>query len=397
MPNSHSKVRVLNHVVAVIALLAPLFAHAQCQPAKPKAVDPPHGSESSSTAPQFYDEPQFTVAGVADATNLGGHGSDTVVRTKESLAKDTVSLSKQAESDHSAAALAQEEKSVRQAIERDSKNAALHHQLGGIEEQQKHSLEAVREYQLAAELSPTEPYLFDWGTELLAHRAHDPAIEVLTKGNRLFPKSVRMLIGLGVAWHARGSYERAADCICAASDLNSTDQTPYLFLAKMQNAGVVPSVAVIDRLARFVRLYPENALANYYYAAALWKPAQGSADISGTAQVASLLDAAVHLDPKLGPAYLLRGIIYADAGDSSKAISAFQRAAEASPQMEEPHYRLAQAYRRAGDKVKAQQELNLYEQLSKKAAAEAERERLAIPQFVVALRDPQPAAQPDKP
>ena len=107
MPNSHSKVRVLNHVVAVIALLAPLFAHAQCQPAKPKAVDPPHGSESSSTAPQFYDEPQFTVAGVADATNLGGHGSDTVVRTKESLAKDTVSLSKQAESDHSAAALAQ--------------------------------------------------------------------------------------------------------------------------------------------------------------------------------------------------------------------------------------------------------------------------------------------------
>ena len=93
----------------------------------------------------------------------------------------------------------------------------------------------------------------------------------------------------------------------------------------------------------------------------------------------------------------MRGIIYADAGDSSKAISAFQRAAEASPQMEEPHYRLAQAYRRAGDKVKAQQELNLYEQLSRKAAAEAERERLAIPQFVVALRDPQPAAQPDKP
>jgi tetratricopeptide (TPR) repeat protein len=383
--------------VALMVLLAPFLVHAQCEPSKAKPADPPQTNKTTSTAPQFYDEPQFTVAGVADATNLGGHGSDTVVRAKESLAKDTVSLSKQAESDHSAAALAQKEKSLRQAIERDSKNAALHHRLGGIEEEQKRPLEAVREYQRAAELSPTEPYLFDWGTELLAHRAHDPAIEVFTKGNRLFPNSVRMLIGLGVAWHARGSYERAADCICAASDLNPADQAPYLFLAKMQNAGLVPSVAVIDRLARFARLYPQNALANYYYAAALWRPAQGTADAAVTTQVVSLLDAAVHLDPKLGPAYLLRGIIYAEAGDSSKAIAAFQRAAETNPQMEEPHYRLALAYRRAGEKLKAQQELNLYEQLSKKTAAEAERERLAIPQFVVALRDPQPAAHPDKP
>ncbi|MGC2182280.1 MAG: carboxypeptidase-like regulatory domain-containing protein, partial [Terriglobales bacterium] len=37
-------------------------------------------------APEFFDEPQFTVAGVTDGTNLGGHGSNAVVRTKESLA-----------------------------------------------------------------------------------------------------------------------------------------------------------------------------------------------------------------------------------------------------------------------------------------------------------------------
>ncbi len=33
--------------------------------------------------PEFFDEPQFTVAGVSDTTNFGGHGSDTVVRTTE--------------------------------------------------------------------------------------------------------------------------------------------------------------------------------------------------------------------------------------------------------------------------------------------------------------------------
>src|SRR5262249_19796087 len=42
--------------------------------------------------PEFSDEPKFTVGGVTDATSLGGHGSDTVLRTKEALARDTVSL-----------------------------------------------------------------------------------------------------------------------------------------------------------------------------------------------------------------------------------------------------------------------------------------------------------------
>ena len=48
---------------------------------------------SSSSAPQFFDQPQFTVSGVTDTTTLGGHGSDTVVRTRNSLAKETASLS----------------------------------------------------------------------------------------------------------------------------------------------------------------------------------------------------------------------------------------------------------------------------------------------------------------
>ena len=33
------------------------------------------GEGSASSTPQFFDQPQFTVAGVTDTTNLGGHGS----------------------------------------------------------------------------------------------------------------------------------------------------------------------------------------------------------------------------------------------------------------------------------------------------------------------------------
>ena len=40
----------------------------------------------------FYDEPNFIVAGVTDPSARGGHGSDMVLRSSESLAKSTAAL-----------------------------------------------------------------------------------------------------------------------------------------------------------------------------------------------------------------------------------------------------------------------------------------------------------------
>jgi len=57
-----------------------------------QSSSPPSG-KAGNGSPEFFDEPQFTVAGVTDGTNLGGHGSNTVVRTKDALAKDIASLS----------------------------------------------------------------------------------------------------------------------------------------------------------------------------------------------------------------------------------------------------------------------------------------------------------------
>ena len=52
------------------------------RPRESKIIDltlAPLVSQGSATAaPQFFDQPQFTVAGVTDTTNLGGHGSDTI-------------------------------------------------------------------------------------------------------------------------------------------------------------------------------------------------------------------------------------------------------------------------------------------------------------------------------
>ena len=264
--------------------------------------------------PPYFDEPKFIVSGVTDPSQRGGHGSDPILRSTEALTKSTAALRTGSSPD-------------------------------------TNPLEAVRAFQHAAELNPSESNLFNWGAELLVHHAADQAVEVFTNGHRLFPGSTRTLLGLAVALYSRGSYDQAAQRFFEATDLNPSDPEPYLFLGKISSSAITQSDGFAQRLERFARLQPQNAWANYYYAATL-------APTSSKAR--ELLEKAVGLDPKLGDAFLLLGIGYADAGNLPQAISAYQSAIAASPQLEQAHYRLAMAYRKAGQTAKAQEEIERF-------------------------------------
>jgi tetratricopeptide (TPR) repeat protein len=176
--------------------------------------------------------------------------------------------------------------------------------------------------------------------------------------------------------------------------LNPDDPNPYLYLGKMQSVDGARTDNSGEKLARFVRLQPENALANYYYAVSLRTRRKIPEETEHSAQSEALLKKAVSLDPKLGVAYLELGGLYAERQDFADAIGAYQKASEVNPQLVEAHYRLAQAYKRIGENSKAQKELQIYEQASKSAAERAERERREIQQFVYTLRDKSIASQP---
>src|SRR5580704_12771287 len=106
-----------------------------------------YGQNQTTQAPApYFDEPNFIVAGVADPSARGGHGSDPVLRSAEALTKETAALRT------------------------------------GDATNDNNPVEAARAYQRAAELDPSESNLFDWGTELLTHRAADQAVEVFSKG-----------------------------------------------------------------------------------------------------------------------------------------------------------------------------------------------------------------------
>jgi tetratricopeptide (TPR) repeat protein len=261
-----------------------------------------------------------------------------------------------------------------------NERAELHALLAEIRESQGQPVEAVQEYQRAAEMEPSEQNLFAWGAELLLHHAYAPAYEVFGKGRRLHPKSVRILVGLGSAAYAQDLNEAAARWLLEAIALEPANAQPYLFLGKVQEVAKSEPDEWLEVFRKYAALRPEDARAHYYYAVALEKERRGEQDF---ALRESELRKAIALEPRMGEAYLKLGLLQEEDGKFAEAVASMQKAVELTPLPDEAHLRLAQAYRRMGETQKARKESELYEQISEKKKEKLERERKELGQFVV--------------
>jgi len=283
---------------------------------------------------------------------------------------------------------------VRKLLASGRNGADEHHMLGELDERSGDPLEAVREFERAARLEPSEQNYFDWGAELLLHKAAVPAMEVFSKGSGAHPQSARMLAGLGAALYAGGSYDEAARRLCEASDLNPSEPAPYIFLGQMEKATPASWPCSVQKLGRFAHDQPGNALGNYYYALVLWKRARTSDNLADAKQAEGLLENAVKINPQLGEAHVQLGVLYSERGDSDRAIRAYKQAIEVDPGLGEAHYRLSLSYKQIGEDAKAQQELQAYKEAQKTEAAALGQKRKELQQFLVILGDQPAAARP---
>ena len=100
------------------------------------------------------------MAGVTDGTNLGGHGSNTVVRTKESLAKDIASLSASGSKQPSGAVPPSvadtDESSLRATADREPGNFDANHRLGKSLVASGKASQALTYLERASQLKPGE-------------------------------------------------------------------------------------------------------------------------------------------------------------------------------------------------------------------------------------------------
>ena len=321
---------------------------------------------------QFSDQPNFVIAGITDWSNLGLHGSDATARTSEALAKETLTLKSH----------------TREAPAGSSAGVAVAHRVSGDRyERSNDPVAAVREYEQAAQLDPSEENYMAWGGELLLHRAAEPAAEVFAKGFALHPKSARMLAGLGAAMYANGLADEAARRLCEASDLDPADFAPYLFLGKIQEAANDPLPCATEKLERFAREQPENALANYYCAISIWKGKRPSGSSVEFRRAEALLDKAAAINPAFGDPYLVLGGMYSAQGDFAGAQGVLRKAIGINPNLGEAHRLLGQAYKRTGHDAEAEREFAIFKQCQKAASDALERERREQRQFLVILQD----------
>lgn len=268
------------------------------------------------------------------------------------------------------------------------KNAAeLHNLLGEIEEKDGKFVAAANEYETAAHMDPSESNLFDWGSELLIHRTLDPAIEVFQHATERYPNSPRLWIGLGMALYSRGNYDDAIKSLLRGADLNPSDPSGYLFLSKAYDSSPSQADEVIQRFRRFADLQPRSPRAAYYYAMSLWKGKRAQDAGMDLQQIESLLKKAIALDPKFAEAHLQLGNLYSDQNKYAESIPEYEQAVELSPDLADVHYRLGQAYVHTGEKERAQQQLQVYQQLRAQHLAEIDKQRADIRQFVYSAKD----------
>lgn len=240
--------------------------------------------------------------------------------------------------------------------------AELYNLLGNVEERAGNFLAAADQYQRAAHMAPTEEHLFDWGNNLLQLHAYEEAAQVFTASIERHPQSARLYVGAGIAQYSRGQYDDAVKSFCQAADLAPTDPRPYQFLGEMY--GVAPALGgeVTERLARFAKTHPQNALAQFHYAMNLWKGQ--AATPANLRQVEALLRRSVTLDRKLAKGFLELGILLSDEQRYTEAIQELRNATRLEPDLAQAHYRLAQAYQRTGQKALAAKEMEIFERLT---------------------------------
>ena len=266
--------------------------------------------------------------------------------------------------------------------------AELHRFEGELDEKLGDPMSAVHALQLAASENPSEDNYFAWGSELLIHRAVWQAKEVFDEGVKLFPQSARMLTARGAALFAGAEYDEAALNLCKASDLNPEIVEPYLFMGQIEIVAPKPLPCVVEKLARFEKLQPTNAFASYYFAMALLKQQGQSADSQVMERAEGLLTRAVTLDPKCAEASLELGNLSAGRKQWEQAIGLYLDAIKADPELNEAHYRLGVAYQHAGDQANANEQFLLHDTIAKEQAAEIQRQRKEVKQFMVVLPGP---------
>jgi tetratricopeptide (TPR) repeat protein len=222
---------------------------------------------------------------------------------------------------------------------------------------------AVEHAEAALAINPaSEPLHLHLGQIFLSRNTPMAAYEIFDEALRLWPHSLLLLLGRGLALKELQRYQDAERDLLAC-----LERKPDLSIAFDALGAVYLHAKKFEDLRRRAEEYrkrnPRDYRAYYYLAAAI-QGLQGDAGL-----IRKLLSQAIELNPQFAASHALLGKMLLDAGQYSKAIAPLQTAIRLRPGYSPAYLHLATAFKKVGRDQEANQMFDAF-----RAVKEKERE-----------------------
>jgi Flp pilus assembly protein TadD len=206
----------------------------------------------------------------------------------------------------------------------------------------------------ATQLEPeSEDNYVDLASVCLEYEDYSLGKDILDVGIHYIPNSYRLYIQRGVTLVMRGNLDAAEKDFTTASTLAPAQSLPYFALGWVwiQSGQTEKAVRVLREKSKLPGV---DYLVPYVFGVALVH-AGAEAGTPQAAEAVQAFEESIRMNSRFEHAHAELGKLLFKQGDSDRAISELQAAMALDPADSGPIYTLAQAYRKKGDKQRADQ------------------------------------------
>jgi tetratricopeptide (TPR) repeat protein len=270
--------------------------------------------------------------------------------------------------------------------------AELEDLLGDIQESRGDNLAAVKSYQAAVALAPSEEkYRLSLALEFLKHKSFDAAQVVLHQLEQSHPNSWRTQFALGMVEYFEGNEEGACPILLRAADLSPDPPVTLKYVGDIQmDRAAGPDPAVMSQLCAYADHYPKDAEMQYYCGALLFRRDYASENKANMPDILRRLNTAARQLPDDPGPHCQLGKAYRWLEQWQPALRESEICARLDPHSAQAHYRLAQIYHHEGQPEKAKVETALFETESKRVADEIAKRDATMKTFLYTIQKETP-------
>jgi len=271
-------------------------------------------------------------------------------------------------------------------------SAEIEDLLGDILEARGDNLGAVKSYQAAVALAPSEEnYRLSLALELLRHQSFEATKVVLQQAYEAHPNSWRIQFALGMLQYFMGKEDEATPILQRAADLSPDPSIALRYAGDIQlNRAAAPDPPLISQLCKYADLHATDATMQYYCGALLFRRDYVAENKANMTDILRRLNTAARRLPDDPGPHCQLGRAYRWMEQWQPALQESEVCVRLDPDSAQPHYRLAQIYQHLGQQERSKAEMKIYETVSKRMADENAKREETIKTFLYTIQKAAP-------